>query len=108
MARRFSGDVRLTVTKGMNDDTWLVKLKAPGCGTFDGSIILEQGYYGLHGEDAAIDEVSRRFLQFCEEYGQEHNREELVKTAARTKKGFHVGREMAYRFPGERSDRRTK
>jgi len=104
MARRFSGDVRLTVSKGMNDDTWLVKLKAPGCGAFDGSIILEKGYYDLHGEEKAIDEVARQFLQFCEEGGKEV----LLNAAAKNKKGFHVGREMAFRFPGERTDRRTK
>jgi len=104
MARRFSGDVRLTISKGANDDTWLVKIKAPGCGVVDGSIILERGYYDLHGEEKAIDEVARQFLKYCEDMGKDA----LLKTVAKTKKGFHVAREMAYRLPGERMDRRTR
>lgn len=111
MARRFSGDVRLTISKGTNEATWLVRLKAPGCGVFDGSIILEHDFCDLHSESEeplVIDEVARRFLQFCEEYGEKNGRGELVGTAAKTKKGWHVSDEMAYRFPGERTDRRTK
>lgn len=103
MARRFSGDVRLTVSG--SGDEWTVKLKAQGCAAFEGPVILEKGFCSLHGEEDAIDMAAKMFLQSCEDLGKTA----LIKTAAKTKKnGFHIGRDMAYRFPGERSDRRTK
>lgn len=102
MARRFSGDVRLTIS-GCGD-LWQVKLKAPGCAAYEGAVTLERGYCSLHGEEHAVSEAVRLFLGRCEAEG----RDALLKTAAKTKKGWHVSDEMAYRFPGERTDRRTK
>jgi len=103
MARRFSGDVRLTVSG--SGDEWNVKLKSQGCAALEVPVLLEEGFCSLHGEEEAIDMAAKLFLQVCEDSGKAA----LVKKAAKTKKnGFHVGRDMAYRFPGERSDRRTK
>ena len=102
MARRFSGDVRLTIS-GCGD-LWNVKIKAPGCAAYEGDVTLDQGYCNLHGEKEAISQAAKVFLQRCEA----EEKTSLLKTAARTKKGWHVSDEMAYRFPGERTDRRTK
>lgn len=103
MARRFSGDVRLTIS-GCGD-LWQVKLKAQGCAPHEGDVTLEKGYCSLHGEEEAINQAARLFLERCESEG----RSALLKTAAKTKKkGWHISDEMAYRFPGERTDRRTK
>ena len=49
-------------------------------------------------------EAARLFLARCEAEGKLS----VLKTAAKGKKGWHVSDEMAYRFPGERTDRRTK
>lgn len=102
MARRFSGDVRLTIS-GCGD-LWNVKIKAPGCAAHEGEVVLEKGYCDLHGEEEAVNQATRMFLQRCEAEGKES----ILKTAAKTKKGWHVSDEMAYRFPGERTDRRTR
>jgi hypothetical protein len=103
MARRFSGDVRLTIS-GCGD-LWNVKIKAPGCAVHEGEVALEKGYCNLHGEEEAVNQAARIFLQQCETEG----RGAILKTAAKTKKGqFHVSDEMSYRFPGERTDRRTR
>lgn len=102
MARRFSGDVRLTIS-GCGD-LWQVKLKAQGCSPYEGEVTLEKGYCNLSGEEEAINQAARLFLERCESEG----RSALLKTAAKTKKGFHVASDMAHRLPGERMDRRTK
>jgi hypothetical protein len=103
MARRFSGDVRLTISGCA--DLWNVKLKAQGCSPVEGEVTLEKGYCNLHGEEEAINQAARLFLARCEA----EEKGAILKTAAKTKKGiWHVSDEMAYRFPGERTDRRTK
>ena len=63
MSRRFSGDVRLTIS-GCGD-LWQVKLKAQGCSPHEGSVTLEKGYCDLHGEEEAISQAARIFLQQC-------------------------------------------
>lgn len=103
MARRFSGDVRLTIS-GCGD-LWQVKLKAQGCSPYEGEVTLEKGYCNLNGEEEAINHAARLFLERCESEGKSA----ILKKAAKTRKGkFHVSDEMAYRFPGERTDRRTR
>jgi hypothetical protein len=102
MARRFSGDVRLTIS-GCGD-LWQVKLKAPGCAAYEGEVTLEKGYCNLSGEEEAISQAARLFLGRCEAEGKDT----FLRAAAKTKKGWHVSDEMAYRFPGERTDRRTR
>jgi len=102
MARRFSGDVRLTISGCA--DLWNVKLKAQGCSPVEGEVRLEKGYCNLNGEAAAISQAARLFLERCEAEGKAS----ILKTAAKTKRGWHVSDEMAYRFPGERTDRRTR
>jgi len=107
MAKRFSGEVKLTVSGGHAGlmDEYDVRVKAPGCSPHEGVSALEDGYTDLHGVEAAIDYAARRYLSFLE-----HQQEfaHYVKQAAKNGDGFHVGRGKADRWPGGPSSTKTK
>ena len=110
MAKRFSGEVRLTISKRPTcddgcGDSYDVKIRAPGCAAYEGVTELETGFTQLHGEDAAIDEAARKHMSFCEEY---EDMKQLVSKAARDGDAFHVGRGKADRWPGGPSNTKTK
>ncbi|MHC4300802.1 MAG: hypothetical protein ACYS7Y_26305 [Planctomycetota bacterium] len=102
MPRRFSGEVRLTISKRY-DDNYDVKIKAPGCSSHDGASALQDGYTKLHGEEKAIDEVALVHLRFVQEYYPH-----LLVKAAKVGDTFHVSRDKANRFPGGPTNLKTK
>jgi hypothetical protein len=107
MAKRFSGDVRLTISGGHAGliDEYDVRVKAPGCSPHEGIAALMDGYTDLHGVDAAIDQAARQYLSFLE---GEQEFAHLVKPAAKDGDVFHVGRGKADRWPGGLSNTKTK
>ena len=106
MPKRFSGEVRLTISRGHNHDFFDIKVKAPGCAACSGGTILENGYEQLHGEEEAFDEAAIQYLKYLEE----HKPTLVAKAAKISKKGdtFHVGRSKAERWPGGISSTLTK
>jgi len=104
MAKRFSGEVRLTVSlrEGCTEE-YDVRVRAPGCSLHEGVSALQSGYTALHGTEAAIDEAALMHLRFVEEISPN-----LVSKAAKHGKNFHVGREKANRWPGGPSNTKTK
>lgn len=106
MAKRFSGDVRLTVSKRKGyDDEYEVKLKAPGCSPQDGVAALQDGYASLHGDEAAFDKAARQFMTICEQFDDMRG---LVAKAAKNGDGYHVGRDKANRWPGGPTNLKTQ
>jgi len=110
MAKRFSGEVRLTISKRPHcddgcADSYDVKIRAPGCAAYEGMTELQSGYTQLHGEEAAIDEAARKHMAFCEEY---EDMKHLVAHVAKDGDAFHVGRSKADRWPGGPSNTKTK
>lgn len=106
MAKRFSGDVRLTISKReLYDDEYDIKLKAPGCSPHEGVSVLQDGYTQLHGQESAIDNAACRYLQMCAEHD---DLMPLVAKAAKDGTNFHVGRDKANRWPGGPSNLKTK
>jgi len=103
MPKRFSGDVKATVSYVLGDQ-YTVRVKAPGCGAHTGTTVLDDGYTELHGLDKAVDEVVRRHLQWMDADGEIH----ATKAAKDERGDFHVGREMADRWPGGPSNTKTK
>jgi len=110
MAKRFSGEIRLTISKRPScddgcGDSYDVRIKAPGCSAHEGVTELQSGYTQLHGEDAAIDEAARKHMAFCDEC---EDFRVLVARAAKNGDTFHVGRSKADRWPGGPSNTKTK
>lgn len=106
MAKRFSGEVRLTISKReLYDEEYDVKIRAPGCSAQDGVAALQDGYASLHGEEAAYDQAARQYMRFCEEYD---DMKHFVAKAAKDGDDFHVGRDKANRWPGGPSNLKTK
>lgn len=106
MPKRFSGELRLTVTKReCFDDEYEIRAKAPGCSPLDAISALQEGYTSLNGIDSAIDEAALMFLRMAE-----NDFPNIAARAAKKKKkkGFHVGRSMAERWPGGLSNTKTK
>lgn len=104
MPKRFSGEVRLTVSKReLYDDEYDVKVKAPGCSAHDGVAALQDGYTKLHGEEKAIDEAAMQYLRYAQEYYPH-----LLVKVAKDGDSFHVGRDKANRWPGGPSNLKTK
>jgi hypothetical protein len=109
MAKRFSGEMRLTISKRQTcdnvRDSYDVKIKAPGCAAHEGVTELEAGFTQLHGEDVAIDSAARKYMAFCEQCDEFSG---LVAKAAKVSDIFHVGRSKADRWPGGSSNTKTK
>lgn len=106
MAKRFSGEVRLTISDRHHfEDEYDIKLKAPGNSPQEGVAALEAGYKDLNGEEAAFDQAARQFMSMCEDYDDMKG---FVAKAAKNGDGFHVGRSKADRWPGGPSNQRTK
>ena len=107
MAKRHSGDVRMTVSVGHAGlaDEYDVRVKAPGCSPHEGVAALMEGYTELHGGDAAIDQAARQYLVFLE---GEQDFAHFVKHAAKDGDVFHVGRNKSTRWPGGLSNTKTK
>ena len=105
MPKRFSGEVRLTVSGGHMGlvDEYDVRVKAPGCSRHEGVAALQDGYTELHGTDAAIDEAAAQYLRFMET-----DFPHLVGQAAKDGEQFHIGRTKADRWPGGKSNTKTK
>lgn len=102
MAKRFSGDVRLTVAH-VRGDTYEVSLKAPGNKPVDGGVCIESGYTDLHGVEKAMDEAARQYFKLLASEGSL-----LLKRAASESGGaFYVGRSKAARWPGGLSNTKT-
>jgi hypothetical protein len=103
MAKRFSGDVRMTVAH-VKEDTYEVSLKAPGNKPVDGGVCIEGGYTDLHGAEEAIDEAAIQYLKLLASEGSL-----LLKRVATNSDGtFHVGRSKSARWPGGLSNTKTK
>lgn len=106
MAKRFSGEIRLTISKrDFCDDEYDVKVRAPGCSPHEGVSALQKGFASLHGEDAAFDEAARQYMRFCETNDDLMG---FVSKAAKDGDAFHVGRSKADRWPGGPSNTKTK
>ena len=106
MAKRFSGEVRLTVSKREGyDDEYDIKIKSPGCSSQDGVAALQDGYASLHGEDAAYDKAASQFMTICEQFDDMRG---LVARAAKTNGRYHVGRDKANRWPGGPTNLKTQ
>lgn len=105
MPKRFSGEVRLTVSGGHAGlvDEYDIRVKAPGCSPHEGVAALQDGYTELNGADSAMDEAARQYLCFMEK-----NFPHLVKQAAKDGDEYHVGRGKADRWPGGKSNTKTK
>lgn len=104
MPKRFSGEVRLTVS--LRDgcvDEYDVRVKAPGCSRHEGVSALQDGYTAVNGADGAMDEAALQYLRFVEEEFPH-----LVSQAAKDGGAFHVGRGKADRWPGGPSNTKTK
>jgi len=103
MPKRFSGEVRMTVSKAfaLSDDEYDIRLKAPGCSPYQGTVRLDAGYTALHGVEAATDEAAKRYLLFVSD-------DPMVKQAAKDGEQFHIGRTKADRWPGGKSNTKTK
>lgn len=108
MPKRFSGEVRLTVSRqaGREDD-YDVKVKAPGSAAHEGVSCLQPGYTELHGEEKALDEAARKYMAYLGTDPQP-GLSQLVKQAAKDGDLFHVGRGKADRWPGGPSNTKTK
>ena len=103
MAKRFSGDIRLTLIPS-GHDAFDVSLKAPGRKLSVGNVRIEDGYTDLHGVLEAFDEAARQYLQ-----GLADEKSPLVKGAAAAPEGgFHVGRSKSERWHGGPSNMKTK
>lgn len=103
MAKRFSGEVRLTVSKQECDDEYGVRVRSPGCSAHDGVSALQAGYTWIHGVEAAMDEAALMHLRFMEK-----DYPHLVAKAAKDGDQFHVGRGKVDRWPGGPSNTKTK
>jgi len=106
MAKRFSGEVRLTISKReCYDDEYDVKVRAPGCSPHEGVAALQAGFASLHGDDAAYDQAALQYMRFCEDNDDLMG---FVAHAAKDGDVFHVGRSKADRWPGGPSNTKTK
>lgn len=110
MAKRFSGELRMTLSSGHMGltDEYDIRVKAPGSSPHEGVSALSEGYTEMHGEDASIDEAARQYLRFMSEYGDEDAAFSMVKKAAKDGKDFHVGCSKADRWAGGKSNTKTK
>jgi hypothetical protein len=104
MPKRFSGEVRLTVSQRLGTvDEYDIRVKAPGCSRHEGVSALQDGYTSVNGADAAMDEAALQYLRFM---GIEFPA--LVNQAAKDGDAFHVGRSKSERWPGGTADTKTK
>jgi len=107
MPKRFSGEVRLTVSGGHAGlvDEYDIRVKAPGCSPHEGVAALQDGYTELNGAEEAMDEAARQYMRLLE---QDPELAGFVKHASKDGDVFHVGRGKADRWPGGPSNTKTK